>query len=102
MSKNEIITVYGRLGKDPELRYTKSRKAVCNFTIAEDIKGQEAPKWHQVVAWEKQAERCPVNLRKGDPVIVRGRMREHEFTGADGVLRQVCELHADFLGVSIA
>lgn len=102
MNKNEIITVFGLLGKDPELRYTRSQKAVCIFTLAESIEGQEAPKWHQVVAWEKQAERCPVNLSKGDPVIVRGRIREHEFTGRDGVLRQVRELHADFLGVSIA
>lgn len=102
MQEQHRITVFGRVGKDPELSYTRNQKAVCNFTLAESIEGQDTPKWHQVVVWEKQAERCPVNLRKGDPVIVRGHIREHEYTGRDGVLRQVRELHADFLGVSIA
>lgn len=101
MQKQERIKVFGRVGKRPELRYTTSRKAVCNFTVAERVEGSEEPKWHEVVAWERTGEVCSVSLKKGDPIAIMGRIKPREFRGKDGEVRQINELHVDFLGISI-
>src|SRR5262245_16529297 len=68
---NKVILV-GRLGKDPELRYTQGGQAVANFTIAtneswnnKEGERQERTEWHRIVAWGKQAEFCSNYLSKG-------------------------------------
>ncbi|PIP90145.1 MAG: hypothetical protein COV38_16370 [Bdellovibrionales bacterium CG11_big_fil_rev_8_21_14_0_20_38_13] len=101
MQRQERIKVFGRVGKRPELRYTTSRKAVCNFTVAERVEGSDEPKWHEVVAWERVGECCSTCLKKGDPIAIMGRIKPREFRGKDGELRQINELHVDFLGISI-
>ena len=80
MSYHKIILV-GRLGNDPELRYTSSGKAVCNlsvatsnkFTSADGVKHDETT-WWKCAVWGKQAESCHQYLAKGRQVLVEGRM----------------------------
>ena len=70
-SLNKAILI-GRLGRDPEMRYTPSGQPVANFSIATDETytgkdGQKVEKteWHRIVVWGKQAEFCGNYLAKG-------------------------------------
>ena len=71
MSLNKVMLI-GRLGQDPELKYTPGGAAVCNFSIATseswtDKSGQKQEKteWHRIVVWGKLAELCNQYLGKG-------------------------------------
>lgn len=71
---NKVILI-GRLGRDPEVRFTKDGKAVADFSIAvTERKGQDA-EWFNIVAWEKLAEICQEYLKKGSQVYVEGRQK---------------------------
>lgn len=97
---NRVILV-GRLGADPELRYTPGGAAVCNFRIAtnevwKDSEGewQERTEWHNIVAWRELAERCGEQLRKGARIYIEGRLQTREWEGRDGVKRRTTEIVA--------
>lgn len=96
MTEQKII--FGRPGKNPELKYTKEKEPVCFFSIAEQLEGQDKPHWHNVVVWGKQAEFCSVQLKKGSLIFVRGRKREWNFKNAQGEKKQLQELKADAIG----
>src|SRR5437588_11434989 len=64
----------GRLGKDPEMNYTPSGKAVTKFSLAVDQgKGQETL-WLNIVCWNDLAERMNEYVSKGQLVFVQGRL----------------------------
>jgi len=96
---NEVILV-GRLGHDPETRYTKTGKAVCNLSIGvnEKIKrgnGYElVTTWHRIVLWQGLAEDAQ-SLRKGQPVRVTGFQKSRTWTGRDGGTRTTVEIIAE-------
>lgn len=78
-SVNKVILV-GRLGQDPELKYTQSGQPVCNLSVAtsevwNDKNGQrqEKTEWHRVIVWGKPAENCAKYLGKGRLVYLEGR-----------------------------
>lgn len=75
------VTLLGRVGKDPEIRYTTSNKAVAMFSIATNELGKDTTTWHNVKAWEKLAELCEQYVKKGDLLYVQGRI---EYTEKDG------------------
>jgi single-strand DNA-binding protein len=82
------ITIAGRLGEDPALRFTSGGKAVANLRLAHSKRKQvnnewvdDGPTlWLDVVCWEGRAERIAEQARKGDEVLVTGRLtvREHD------------------------
>ena len=78
MAGAERTQFIGRLGKDPELRFTSDNKAVCNFSVAVDRGWGESKKtvWYKVAVWEKKAEACNQYLHKGSKVYVEGNMQE--------------------------
>ncbi len=96
---NELFI--GRLGLDPKLKYTKTQKAVCYLSVAQNIEGQEKPKWRKVVVWGKQAEQCNLYLKKGRKIIVQGRKVINEYESENDGIKQSEEVLADFIGVSI-
>ena len=109
-SVNKVILL-GNLGRDPEVRYTGSGKAVATFTMATTERGgrdsEERTEWHRVVVWDRLAEQCGQYLTKGRQVFVVGRMRPdgnggpRVWTGQDGAARASYEITADvvrFLG----
>lgn len=98
MNNQSTITIYGRLGKNPELRQTKKCKPFCTFTLAEHIESQEEPRWHNVVMWEKDSEYWGKALKKGANVFVRGRIAEREFKNQNGEIKKHRELIADSIG----
>jgi single-strand DNA-binding protein len=78
---NKVIIV-GRLGGDPEVRYTANSQAVARLSVATsenwtDKQGQkqERTEWHRVVVWGKMAEVCGQHLTKGRQVYVEGRLQ---------------------------
>jgi single-strand DNA-binding protein len=107
MTVNKAILV-GNLGRDPEVRFTASGRAVANFTLATserwtdpDGNRKEHTEWHTIVVWGKQAETCGQYLSKGRQVYVEGRIRSREYEDKDGNKRKVTEVVADnvrFLG----
>jgi single-strand DNA-binding protein len=77
---NKVMLI-GRLGQDPELKYTQSGVAVVNFSVATGLKWkdqegnwQEKTEWHNVKAWRGLAETCSNYLKKGSKVYVEGRL----------------------------
>lgn len=111
MSVNKVILV-GRLGQNPEVRYTPSGSAVANFSVATneawtDKSGQkqERTEWHRVVVWGKLAELCNQYLQKGRQCYVEGRLQTREWTDKDGVKKYSTEVQAQtvqFLGGNAA
>jgi single-strand DNA-binding protein len=104
---NKVILV-GRLGRDPELRYTQGGQPVANFTLAtnerwtsKDGERQERTEWHRIVAWGKLAELCGEYLSKGRQIYVEGRLQTRDWEDKEGNKRQTTEINAgtiQFLG----
>jgi single-strand DNA-binding protein len=107
MSLNKVMLI-GNLGKDPELRFTPSGRAVARFPIATseqwttpEGQRQERTEWHNVVVWGKQAESCGQYLSKGRQVFVEGAIRSRQYDDKEGQKRYITEVIAQrvqFLG----
>lgn len=74
--------VIGRLGQDPELKYTPQGASVCNFTVAtdegyKDSNGNQVDRteWHRIVIWRKLAEIAGQYLKKGSLVYIEGKLQ---------------------------
>ncbi len=106
---NKVILL-GRLGGDPEIRYTMDGKPVAIFNVAtnevyvkENGDREERTEWHRVIAFGKLAEACGA-LSKGEKVYVEGRIRTREYEDKTGVKKRVYEIFAVrvvFLGVGV-
>lgn len=89
------IIIVGNLGRDPEMRYTPSGRAVTNFSVAVNRRRRDSGSnswvdetdWYRVSVWEKQAEIADQYLRKGMQVLVEGELHPGIFTGQDGNAR---------------
>ncbi len=108
MSVNRVVLL-GRLGQDPEIKYTPSGMAVCNFSLAtteswQDKSGggkQERTEWHRIVVWGKLAELCNQYLAKGRQAFVEGRLQTRSWDAKEGGKRYTTEIVASniqFLG----
>src|ERR1700733_9727085 len=100
MSVNKVILV-GRLGRDPETRYTGSGQAVANFSIATDEtykdkngERQKRTEWHKIVVWGKQAEIAQQYLKKGSLIFIEGRIQSREWQDKEGQKRTSFEIVA--------
>src|SRR5262245_42958063 len=101
MSSFNKITIVGYLGRDPELRYTPSGTAVCDFSIAtterkrgrDGGEGDEVTTWFRVSMWGRQAELASQYLQKGRLVFIEGRLSQREYTDRDGRQRTSLEVH---------
>ena len=102
MSVNKAI-ILGRLGGDPELRYTNTGKAVCRFSVATSNKyvnsaGEQIndTEWHRIVAWGKQGENANNYLKKGSEVYLEGRIKTTSYE-KEGQKHWATDIHADFI-----
>jgi single-strand DNA-binding protein len=100
MSVNKVILV-GRLGRDPETRYTGGGQAVANFSMATDEsykdkngERQKRTEWHKIVVWGKQAEIAQQYLKKGSLIFVEGRIQSREWQDKEGQKRTSFEIVA--------
>jgi single-strand DNA-binding protein len=97
---NKVILV-GRLGKDPDVRYTPDGTMVTNFNLAtdeqwKDKNGEKVQKteWHRIVTWGKLAEICGNYLVKGKLVFIEGRIQTRSWEDKEGVKRFTTEIIA--------
>lgn len=97
---NKVILL-GRLGADPDMRYTPSGQGVCELRLATneswtDKNGQrqERTEWHRIVIWGKRAEICSKYLSKGREVYVEGRIQTRNYDDKDGNKRYITEIIA--------
>jgi single-strand DNA-binding protein len=100
MSNN--ITITGKVGQDPELRFTPSGMAVLTFSVA-DTYGKDDKKkttWHNITVFSKLAENVANTIAKGSTVIIVGRYEQDEFTKKDGTKGKSVKVIADEVGVS--
>jgi len=97
MSNSPTVVLFGRLGANPELKYTPKQEPICTFSIAENIQGSERPVWHKVVVWGKNGEDCNLHLKKGSPVFVRGQKVIKKYQTEDG-LKTYEEVNAETVG----
>jgi single-strand DNA-binding protein len=101
MNLNKVMLI-GRLGRDPETRYTNSGSAVANFSIAttdtwKDKQGQkqERTEWHNIVAWARLADFSQNYLKKGRLIYVEGRLQTRDWTDNQNVKHYKTEVVAN-------
>ena len=87
---NKVMLI-GRLGRDPEMRYTPSGRAVTTFNVATSRSWNTAngdrrteTEWFRVVAWGNLAEICNQLLRKGQQVYIEGRLKNYRWQDENG------------------
>lgn len=85
MSYNKV-TLVGRLGKDPEMKYTQGGTGYCKFSIAtdeswkdKDGEKQSVTTWHDIIVWSKLAEVCEKYLQKGKQVLIEGKIQKRSW-----------------------
>lgn len=96
---NKVILV-GNLGKDPDVRYMPSGKAVTNFSIATSESWtdkstgdkQERTEWHNIVLFDKLGEIAAEYLRKGSQVYIEGSLRTRKWQDKEGKDRYTTEI----------
>jgi single-strand DNA-binding protein len=99
---NKVILV-GRLGKDPEVRYTADGTAIATFSVATSKEWKdkatgdkkERTEWHRVVAWRKLGEICGEYLSKGKQVYIEGSLQTREWADQQGNKRWTTEIVAN-------
>lgn len=102
MNSGNRILLAGRLGKNPELKYTREQTPVCYLALAESTQDLDKPKWHKVVVWGKEAELCNLYLKKGSFVFVQGQNKQITFVNKDGKNKSYFEIKAEKLGFTQA
>jgi single-strand DNA-binding protein len=101
MSVNKVILL-GHLGKDPELRQTANKNAVCTFSIATNERRKDAngnwvdhTEWHNIIVFGKTAENCSKFLKKGRQAFVDGRIQTRKWQDKEGRDRYTTEIVAN-------
>lgn len=96
------VMIIGRLGRDPEMRYTPSGRPVTTFSVATsrswntaDGERRTETEWFNVVAWGSLAEICKQYLSKGQLVYVEGRLQTRYYDDAEGNKKVSTEIVAN-------
>ena len=87
---NKVFLI-GRLGKDPEIRYSPDGVAVTKFSLAtsERTKQGEKTEWHNIVVFGNQAENCSKFINKGSLVCVEGKIQNRKYVDKNNVERMI-------------
>ena len=94
------VTLIGRLGRDPEVRYMPNGDAVCNFSVATSEtwtdrnsgQRQERTEWHNVIMYRRLAEIAGQYLKKGSQVYLEGKIQSRKYTDKNGTERTAYEI----------
>jgi len=104
------ITLTGRLGADPEIRFGATGMAILKLRVVTSrrYKDQETGKWEDadktwwsVAAFRQIAENAAESLSKGDEVIVVGKVKQRQYETPEGEKRTVTEVTADQIGPNL-
>ncbi len=92
------IELLGRVGVEPEMKYTQSGTAVTQLRLATDRRrqnGDSETDWHGITCWGKTAEVVNQFVGKGDRIFVAGRLSYSSYETSDGQRRFRTEIHAN-------
>lgn len=103
---DNTITVVGNLTRDPELRFTQTgqARAVLGIAVNRRWRNRQTNDWEEqvsyfnVICWDELAENISESVRKGNRVIVYGRLEQRDWETRDGEQRKVIEIVADAIG----
>ena len=102
------VTVTGNLSDDPEVTFTPSGQAVCNFRLAVTARVRDGEGWRdgdtsffRVNVWRQLAEHVAESLTKGDRAVVIGRLKSRSWETPEGDKRSVVEVEADEVAPSL-
>lgn len=101
-----MLSVFGRVGRDAELRYTQTGTAVCSISLAyrygrKDAEGKRPTQWIEIVAWGKQAEGLAQYITKGIQVKIDAKdVRVEQFQNREG--QTMSKLVADLVDIDFA
>lgn len=102
MASVNRATIIGKLGNDPEIRYSSGGDAIANLSIAttdiwKDKNGdkQEKTEWHRVTMFGRLAEICDEYLKKGSQVYIEGKLQTRKWTDKSNIERYTTEIVAD-------
>jgi single-strand DNA-binding protein len=102
------VTITGNLTDDPEVTFTGSGQAVCNFRLAVTPRVRDGDTWRdgdtsffRITAWRQLAEHVGDSLSKGDRVIVQGQLRSRAWETPEGDKRSMVEVTAEEVGPSL-
>jgi len=108
MNNLNQITLLGNLARDPEIKYTNEGLAITDLRVAvnrkwKDKDGNETEnvEFFNITAWNKLAENCSNDLKKGDRVIVSGRLNHRSFDTKDGKKINIMNVIADVVAASL-
>jgi single-strand DNA-binding protein len=104
LNRAELI---GRLGRDPDVRYTQEGKAIVNLALAtSDVfrdktsgEKREETEWHRVVLFGKQAEIARQFLKKGSLAYIDGRLRTRQWKNKEGLEQTTTEIVGNSLSL---
>lgn len=106
MAGEPLVTVVGHLGSDAEFRKTPNGTPVTSFNIANTPRKQKdgewtdgTTTWFRVFVWNYEASGVAVTLKKGDKVVVSGRLTTNNYVDKEGKDRLSLEINADAVGV---
>ena len=96
VSFNRVVLA-GNLTRDPELRFTQEGVPVCSFSIAVNRIGSksEAVDYFNVSCWRELGETVANYKKKGDPILVEGRLKYRTWQAPDGTKRSAVDVVAD-------
>jgi len=96
------VMIIGRLGRDPEMRYTPSGRPVTTFSVAtsrnwttSDGERRVETEWFNIVAWGNLAEICKQYLTKGQQVYIEGRLQTRHWDDQEGNKHTSVEINAN-------
>lgn len=102
------VMVMGRLGADPEIKFTAQGKAVASFSLVSSKSSKDGDNWvetettwYRVSVWDSLAENVAESLTKGDAVLVRGRVYMDTYKDREGNDRQSLKITAQDVGPSL-
>lgn len=110
MALENQITVIGNLTKDPEIRYTNDGTAVCSLAVAVNrrVRNAETGQWEDQLdgffdgtVWRDHATNVAASLRKGDRVIMIGRLVKRTYQDKDGMQRTAIDVMVDEVAPSL-
>jgi single-strand DNA-binding protein len=103
------IALSGHLGGDPELRYTPNGVAVCDIRVAttprrqvgDDWQDRET-QWFKVACWRQTAEHVAASFKKGDRVVVHGKLLQESYEKRDGTTGVTLVVDPTFVGADLS
>ena len=91
------VELLGRVGTEPEMKYTPGGTAITTLRLATDRRrqdGETTADWHNIVVWGKSAEAVNNYVVKGNRIYVAGRLVQNAWQNGDGERRSRTEVHA--------